>query len=155
MKICYPFALSLLLSTTAFADTVYKWVDEKGQVHFGDKSDAPKNSTKMAIKVPENTPTPAPDPAAKAALAQASAPPAPGKIDDATMQKCLEMGGKMARNPNLTPPEIRAESKKLLDLCPGTAYECVFYVEHPQDNKCKAVPLKPNGNITTGKVFQR
>lgn len=152
MKTAYSFLLACLVSCTANADTVYKWVDENGRVHYGEKSQAPKNSSKIAIKVPENTP----EPVAKAAsMPTASSASASGKIDDATLQKCLELGSKMARNQKLTPPEIRAESKKLLDLCPATAYECVSYVERPQDNSCKAVPMKPGGNITTHRVLQR
>ena len=53
-----PFLVLLLAATSAMAGkSVYKWVDEKGNVHYGDAGDAPAAATRMDIAVPPPDPT--------------------------------------------------------------------------------------------------
>lgn len=61
----------------------------------------------------------------------------------------------MVDKESMTPSQIRADSKQLLDLCPNTAYECVTYLERPEGNSCKAVPMPANGHITINRTYRR
>lgn len=48
-RVCLLLA-AMLIPLVSFAD-VYKWVDEKGQVHFGDKKPASQTADKLDVKV--------------------------------------------------------------------------------------------------------
>lgn len=71
------------------------------------------------------------------------------------VQKCLLLARVMVDKKNSTPDEIRSDSKQLLGLCPGIAYDCTSYVERPERNNCRAVPMRANGHITTNNTHRR
>jgi len=47
---------SCLLCTEAVAERIYKWVDDQGNVHFGDKRPTDGASEEFTIKVPKGSP---------------------------------------------------------------------------------------------------
>ena len=122
--------------------TVYKWTDETGKVHYGDKDNSPQNSKQVTIRPPAQSASPPP--------AGASGAPVAGNL-----QTCLAMARTMVEVKNPTPAQIRADSKQLLGICPDTAYECVSYIERPEANNCRAVPLVPGGHFTHNQIFRR
>ncbi len=65
------FTLLFLLSTAAFAATVYKWVDENGVTHYSDQPH--ENAQKVTVAQPQTYKAPKPPPQ------QAAAPPAAPK----------------------------------------------------------------------------
>lgn len=136
--------LLCLLVTNAHAQPVYKWTDESGQVHYGDSDSQAKNSKQVSISQPPPINKLPP-----------SNPGANGVPKTGNLQACLSLARSMVDDRNMTPSEIRAQSKQLLELCPGTAYECVTYLERPEGNSCKAVPLVPNGHITFNRTYRR
>lgn len=74
------------LALAPAAADVYRWVDEHGQVHFGDRPPADKDSERVKTRPPPSAPTPAAAPslgqakdeAPAAGEAQATLPPDPG-----------------------------------------------------------------------------
>ena len=145
---------ALLLYGTAFADDIYKWTDENGKVHYGDRINDPKNGTKIVIKVPEISTNKTSTSATENRNLPLSAG-SPAKVEPKTEEKCLEMARIMMKKTDPTPDGIRADSKQLLDMCPGLAYQCFTYIERPEKNSCKTVPLKPGGHITDSYTYQR
>lgn len=154
MKNYFVLAYLLMVCSTALADSIYKWTDSSGKVHYGDRNVESSNAVKIVVKAPE----------VPSSKADAVAPESEGRSGDTgtaatsdmtNLQKCLAMARTMVNKVNTSPPEVRADSKNLLDLCPGTAYECVTYIERPESNNCKAVPMMPNGRITNNRVYRR
>lgn len=145
----------LFLFGTAFADSIYKWTDENGKVHYGDRNDGKRNSTQIIIKAPEIPPNKTGITSAEANKSFPENKSNSANIETPQLQKCLAMARVMVDKKNSTPSEIRADSKNLLDICPGTAYECVTFIERPEGNNCKAVPMQPNGNITKNSAYKR
>lgn len=72
-----------------------------------------------------------------------------------TPQTCLKLARAMVDKKDMNPARIRADSKQLLDLCPSTAYECVTYIQRPEANNCKAVPMQPGGSIVSNNTYTR
>jgi hypothetical protein len=148
--------LCFVLAGTAFAQGVYKWTDDQGKVHYGDGQRAPSNGTKTTIRgsvatdngnVQRGEGQGAPSSVSKTAIRGLET------SDTGNLQNCLAMARGMADKKNPSPAEIRADSKALLDLCPGTAYDCVTYIERPESNDCKAVPL--TGPIMRNRTLAR
>lgn len=80
-------AMIVGLALAPAAADVYRWVDEHGQVHFGDRPPADKDSERVKTRPPPSAPTPAAAPpldeqakddAPAADEAQAPPPPDPG-----------------------------------------------------------------------------
>jgi hypothetical protein len=149
------FGLVALLCGSTYADAVYKWTDENGKVHYGGATESARNSTnRTAVSVADAPPEPAGgSTTAREGIPRKSGSPIPA--ENASLQTCLTMARAMVDKKNPTPPAIRADSRKLLDLCPQTAYECVTYIERPERNSCSAVPMKANGNITNNRTYTR
>jgi len=150
MKKYFVGVFVLFLCSTAFATSLYKWTDEKGVVHYGDKDDSKGSAQQITTQ-----PAPPPPAVAGATAATPATQQNTASVDPGALQTCLSMARSMADNSNMTPPEIRAESKKLLDLCPGTAYQCSTYLSHPADNTCKAVQMAPGGSIVSNSTYRR
>lgn len=75
--ICMAFWAGLCLPQASLAESVYRWVDDKGQVHYGNQP-PPKATKFMALpSAPKPDPIPAPVAATQSAP-PASAPPANG-----------------------------------------------------------------------------
>src|SRR4051812_7690202 len=89
----------LLLCGTASAQTIYKWTDKTGKVHYGDSTSSPKDTTPLVTKAGENS--------------SAAAPAVSGEAPK--LQKCLAMARQMVDQKNRpTPSEIRSRSNELL-----------------------------------------
>ena len=56
--------LAFTLCQTTTAAGVYRWVDDQGKVHYGDRPPSKKDSTEVEVK---DTPAPAPEDAARRA----------------------------------------------------------------------------------------
>ena len=51
----YIILLALFVSSNAFSDEIYKWVDEKGRVHYGDRESKPKDTEVELLDIKVNT----------------------------------------------------------------------------------------------------
>lgn len=138
---------------------VYKWVDENGRVHYGDRANAPANGKKLDIKVQE------PAKAREASSSQAprviSAPdnlPAPIRPPDLMPPPSITPPTKKASKP-VDPAKVPVACKGIVDqiakveagksweglakiynaTCPGIAYECSNYKRTPEKNLCQWV----------------
>lgn len=154
MKIAFMCALILIVCEPAFAESIYKWTDENGKVHYGDNKDASKTNTQRIRVIgasSSNVSTGASSNNVSASENNNNSTP----IDAGALQRCLAMARTMVNKKTTNPSEIRADSKSLLDICPGTAYECVTYIERPEANSCKAVPMTSGGSITNNVIYQR
>jgi hypothetical protein len=152
MKKYFVLGFLLCLCGTAAAG-IYKWTDEEGKVHYGDKNDNPKNGTQLKFKAPE---TPAQKEGTTGSAASEMIPEnSPATKQTANLQQCLQMARTRADKKSRDPSEIRADSKKLLDLCPDTSYSCVTYIERPEANNCTAEPMQPGGSIIRNNTYRR
>jgi len=145
MKIAFMCALILFICEPAFAESIYKWTDENGKVHYGDNKDASKTNTQRIRVIGASS--------SNVSASENNNNSTP--IDAGALQRCLAMARNMVNKKTTNPSEIRADSKSLLDICPGTAYECVTYIERPEANSCKAVPMTSGGSITSNVVYKR
>ncbi len=64
--------IALSLVSFAWAGGIYKWVDEQGVTHFGEKPPAPGVGEKIRVSVPSSSSSPVPE--AKASPVPAPAP---------------------------------------------------------------------------------
>jgi hypothetical protein len=152
MKRYFVLGFLLCLCGTATAG-VFKWTDENGKVHYGDKNDNTKNGTELRVKAPE---APVQKESASGATSSEKLPEqGQATTQAANLQQCLQMARAQADKNSMSPAEIRADSKKLLDLCPATSYSCVTYLERPEANKCSAEPMQPGGSILRNKTYRR
>jgi Domain of unknown function (DUF4124) len=144
------------LCSIASAQGIYKWTDENGKVHYSDKNDAPQKNTQTVKLAPGGQASSAP---AGAGASSAGGTPgsntSPGTLNAATLDNCLAMARSMADKNRQTPTDSRADIKRLLDMCPNTAYECVTYSERPEGNSCRAVPLQPGGSLLKNTGYKR
>lgn len=147
----------IFLCASASSQTIHKWTDESGRVHYGDRSEAAKGKPTTKIDVPVSPPTPIPSTQPPRPMA-AGSPAAeevvqPPSTPQANLPKCLVMARAMADSKDLTPADIRARSKELLSLCPNIAYACVSYVSQPASNACEAVAYRPGGGIVSHRTY--
>jgi hypothetical protein len=147
-------ALGFLLCLCGNASAgIFKWTDENGKVHYGDKNDNANNGTQLKIKVPE---TPVQKESATGTTTSEKLPEdGQATKQVANLQKCLQMARAQADKHSMNPAEIRADSKKLLELCPDTSYSCVTYIERPQANNCTAEPMEAGGSIIRNNTYRR
>ena len=149
---------SLCITAQLYAGEVYKWTDENGRVHYGDKHTAPQSSE--TINVPEssqpgtmeemaktpkkskklNDPVaiwgPSKDVSADPKQVKwkpKGVPVDPKRVDP----RCNELGQTMSDMPPGKP--FKHLSDEVISLCPGVGYECRRYRTHPEDNKCIAI----------------
>jgi len=114
----------LMFSSHSIAAEVYRWKDEKGVVHFGDRQNAPTDSEKMITREPSGT-------------AQAG-----GSPDN--ISTCAVYARAMVGNRNKS--EWLANANKIKSTCPGTGFTCTTVNNHPEKNKCE--PFIWNGSGT-------
>jgi hypothetical protein len=132
---------------------VYKWIDESGKIHYGDKSAAPNGSEKLGIKESDV------DSAQSLRSTQdhlndsrfRSATRIPGPTPPASMPAFERVE---IINPNsvgtscqtLIDKILAAQRKQVawegfaeqfIRKCPGIAYSCREYPKHPQKNTCQ------------------
>lgn len=66
IKVAFKTLLSLAIIAFALSNVsysaVYKWVDENGQIHYGDKRQLPTNAETERLEIKTNTPEPKPEP---------------------------------------------------------------------------------------------
>lgn len=130
----------------ASAQAVYKWTDESGHVHYGDRNDAPKANTGTTLNIGGRPSSVAPA-SAPASKTTASLP------ESSNMPRCLQLARVMADSRDPKPAVIRSQSQELLSLCPDTAYECSSYPKQPERNTCQPVRMQAGGGIVTNRVY--
>ena len=81
------FILAIALASVHAQQTVYKWVDEDGVVHFDEEP--PKVSPDVKVEV--ITTDPSPPPAPRAATTVESTPPATAKVENQSQQPATEL----------------------------------------------------------------
>ncbi len=151
MKQSFLLPVLVLLCASATSQTIYKWTDEAGHVHYGDRSESPKGSAAATVNVPQRAPSaPAPGAANSTAPTQDTARAAVS--DSPNLQRCLVMARAMADNKDLSPPTIRAQSQELLALCPGIAYDCTTYLRQPERNTCEVSPSQ-DGHMVRNRTY--
>jgi hypothetical protein len=137
----------------ADAGEVYKWTDENGKVHFGDRQSAPSNGPKIEMKsqpAPGTPPTqppsgtpPQPTPASTQSPQSKSTPADPSQIRPG----CQDLIDQIAK----VQPGTNWQSlyQKFNATCPGIAYECNNYRTHPENNKCEWIKRTGNSVMQT------
>ncbi len=150
MKKCFAGVLFLFLSSAAFAGTFVKWTDEHGVVHYGEKDDSTNHSGRQVTTHPDAAAPASSDADTSAKTAESG----PSSVSPDALQGCLATARTMADNKNMSPAYIRARSEQLLSACPGTAYECTNYIDHPSATTCKPVPFTV-GPIVSTKTYRR
>lgn len=142
------YVLLLTIPATVFAQKVYKWTDENGKTHYGDKPGPVNKSKKLLIQTNK--------PIAEPASTESVAPPEESVADTAdtnvTTQPNFLQCMKLANEKSLEQPgdfsaESKARHKKLLALCPNTSYRCFTYRITPSKNNCTASRMKPGDNF--------
>ena len=144
------FVLLCMTATHLHAGEVYKWTDENGRVHYGDKNTAPPSSQAVTTPNPSKpapveqkalaTPKKLSSPYAKLDPKEVSEPWKPKGVPvDPTLVKprCNELGQTVSETPAGKP--FKHMTDEIISLCPGVGYECRRYRKHPQDNVCVAV----------------
>lgn len=162
LLLAMPLTISLTLSCYPVnAQEIYKWTDENGKVHFGDRSTAPADSKKISIKAPppiEPPPVQSKIGKFKAENPQSGAtPPAPPNfaatkksipVDPAKVgPKCQGLIDQIAKVKRGTP--WTALAKEFNQACPGITWECINYQAHPENNTCTWVERTGNDILLT------
>lgn len=133
----------LSVSTMANAGEIYKWKDEKGNVHFGDQRLAPTSSEKLDIPAPPPPvapPAAQPFPAAaKTPLAEAEAADKKKQVvkDSAVPANCKALLDAVTNTPSGV--DRRPATNAFIDACPGVAQVCREYRNNPEKNYCRWV----------------
>lgn len=151
MKLSLILGIALFVCGSAIAEGIYKWTDENGKVHYGDRNDTKKNSTQIIVRTPARVP----DKEGVSGTDVNGNGSNSTTTDEGNLQRCLVMARTMVNKKDSTPSEVRADSKQLLDMCPATAYNCVTYTKSPEKNNCTAVTMQPNGSITRNTTYNR
>lgn len=134
-------ALLGVFHSNAAVQEVYKWTDENGKVHYGDRGAAPVSSAKLAI--PVAPPSQPPLVRAAAANSQRHSPSLPHHASQRksvpvnpalVAPACKPLIDKIA----VVPPGTNWEAlyRQFDSACPGIAYECVEYRSRPENNRC-------------------
>lgn len=147
------------------AQEVYKWKDENGKIHYGDRAKAPATSKKAEIKVlaPATIPTRPESTSPKADLGNAKTTTVarPPKTDEnrgstpvdpsRVAPRCQGIVDEIAKVPPGTPWIGLAQ--EFGRTCPGLTYECITSKSRPETNKCNWVE-KIGNTITNTKHFE-
>ncbi|RZU38555.1 uncharacterized protein DUF4124 [Fluviicoccus keumensis] len=153
------YLISLLwLCAASHAGEVYKWKDEQGQIHFGDRQPAGAAGETIGLKASAGGPTQSVEEiAAKAKLmAEENAartrrmnPRGPELPENQTQvpdsqvpPQCLSLID--AVNNSKPGPDSKAKSEAFVKACPGIARACRTYRTHQKDSYCMWV--KQHGN---------
>jgi hypothetical protein len=143
------------LIDVVYAAEVYKWTDENGKVHFGDRLSAPSNGQKIDVK---------PQP-----MLEQSTPPTQPQSGTLPQATPAPIQSPQSKSTPADPSQIRPGCKELIDqianvkpgtnwqplyqqfnaTCPGIAYECNNYQTHPENNKCEWVKRTGNNVLHT------
>ncbi|MBC3872537.1 DUF4124 domain-containing protein [Undibacterium flavidum] len=161
-----PLALFLtLICCQINAQEVYKWKDENGKIHYGDRSKAPVTSKKADIKVlaPATVPVKLDETNAKKDLGSAKSTTVarPPKVDENKGSKtvdpsrvaprCQGIVDEIAKVPPGTP--WMGLAQEFSQTCPGLTYECITSKSRPETNRCNWVE-KIGNTITNTKHFE-
>ncbi|MCH8621751.1 DUF4124 domain-containing protein [Undibacterium sp. TS12] len=148
----------------ANADEIYKWKDEHGTVHFGDRSTAPQNGKKIDVKVlqPNNELSDQGDKAKHPTLNNQLSPPFKGANNDGNSKtipidparvgpKCLGLAEAITKVKPGAP--WHSLSDEFNASCPGITYECLIYKREPEKDKCTWVK-RTDGNMVRTKTYE-
>jgi len=127
----------LLLSANVFAGEIYKWTDENGKVHFGDKTNAPKQSQEVIVKPVSGT---------GAMPKKYNFTPAPVNEAKNKTKEVEWNSPEAARCEKLAKQFIAKESEKergaigrqIKAICPNLGFHCYTSRSEPQTNRCVA-----------------
>jgi type IV secretory pathway VirB10-like protein len=151
-KIALTF-VACLLCTSASAQIVYKWVDEKGVTHYGGNLPADRKAQKVNVPAP-GTPVNGSATAPRPSLQQqeiefnrrriAREEEESKEKREMAAPKCAALAREIADQASSrggagsTDPQFR----KINEMCPDTSFECTTSRENPKENKCESVPSK-------------
>lgn len=144
-------ALSGLSCAAAQGQDMYKWTDENGRVHYGDRAAAPGNSQKMQVTAAPPLP-PAPRanspqlPRVGSRTQQKSMPVDPGRVAPA----CKGLIDRIAAVP--AGKNWESLYREFDSACPGIAYECLEYQSNPQNNRCTWIE-RSGSNVLSRKRY--
>lgn len=140
-------AIMLLFSMSSIANAgeIYKWKDEKGNVHFGDKHLAPPSSEKLDM--PASPPPPEPS----APVPRPSQTSGKKKVIAINNSEVPSNCKALIDAVTNSPPGVdrRPATKAFTDGCPGIAQECRDYNKRPQDNYCRWIRREGKDPIKT------
>jgi len=146
ISLCYVWTLAVgmaccLALPGADASEVYKWTDENGQVHYGDRISSPTDAKQIKLDV-QSVSTPASkQPSPRRSIIESKSRPA-----DPSLVKpgCMDLINRIAK----VKPGVNWEAlaQEYNATCPGIAYECKRYRTHPENNQCTWIE-RTGGNI--------
>jgi hypothetical protein len=145
-------AAALLLHATHAAD-VYKWKDENGKVHFGDKISAAPGGTKVDVKTSPPPSVPA-SPVPMDITVPVNTKPKPKSATAVNPSQVPNGCQGLAEQIAKVKPGTNWESlyKQFNATCPGIGYECVTYRSRPENNQCNWVK-RTDGNVMHTKSY--
>ena len=119
------------------AGEIYKWTDENGKVHFGDKSNAPKQSQEVIVNPVSGT---------GAMPSSYNFTPSPVNEEKNKTKEVAWDSPEAARCEKLAKQFITKESEKdrgaigrqIKAICPNLRFQCYTSRSEPQTNRCVA-----------------
>lgn len=130
-----------------YAQKIYKWTDENGKTHYGDKP-AVKGKNKVMIMNKKKSPTTKPLSSGdeEKVLDEEAL-----SASEANVSKCLAIAREAAALPESAHAERKNLFKELQFFCPNKVYDCTSYRVNPDDVICKASTKKPGDNFFTNR----
>lgn len=131
--------LSICCAVQVQAGEIYKWTDENGKVHFGDKTNAPKQSQEVVVKPVSGTGTmPSynvkPLPVANSEQKKTETK----EVDFASeeVMKCQRLAEQFVLKASKA--ERGAIGQQIRSLCPNWRFHCDTSRSQPEKNSCMA-----------------
>lgn len=116
------------------AGEIYKWTDENGKVHFGDKTNAPKQSQEVIVKPVSGTGAMPSSYNFKPSQKQPTTKE--GELASPEIMKCQELAEQSRSNTSLA--ERKAIMQQIMSICPNWRFHCRTSRSQPQKNSCIA-----------------
>lgn len=126
--------VALVISTHVFAGEIYKWTDENGKVHFGDKTNAPKQSQEVIVKPVSGTGAMPSKYNFKPSQKQATTKE--GELASPEIMKCQELAEQFVLKASIS--ERKAIMQQIISICPNWRFHCRASRSQPQKNSCIA-----------------
>lgn len=116
------------------AGEIYKWTDENGKVHFGDKSNAPKQSQEVIVKPVSGTGAMPSTYNVKPSQEQAKTKE--GELASPEIKMCQELAEQSVLEKSIE--QKKAIMQHIISICPNWRFDCRTSPRQPQKNSCIA-----------------
>jgi len=150
--------LLMALCSSVYAAKIYKWTDEHGKTHYGDRPAGSTAKTKTILKT-NKAPTVRALPSSNELSDETKTNSGAGEnaavpVNQSNESKCLAMAREAADLPLRkvgSKPSAKRKSlfKKMSSLCPNKVFKCSTYTKTPEHNVCTASIKKPGDSFFT------